>query len=140
MTTDLEKLHQLTELAYAKSAAGLTDILAKEAALRADLKRLRDAAFEAQSLPVAARSMRNIGADVIWLQWVAKTTGELNLELAQVLAQKEALLARQRRALGRRDVADGLVADARKDAAAKRKKAALEAAIEFDLMRRSSDQ
>lgn len=137
---DLRTLQTLTELKYQKSLSGLSDILAREAKLRGELAQLRRHTVEAQSLPVAAHSMRNIGADVIWLQWVAKATRSLNIELAQVLAQKEALLANQRRALGRRTVAANLASDADTRKQAERKASALQRAIEYDVARRLQDQ
>ena len=137
---DLGTLQTLTELKYQKSLSGLSDILAREAKLRGELAQLRRHTVEAQSLPVAAHSMRNIGADVIWLQWVAKATRSLNIELAQVLAQKESLLANQRRALGRRTVAANLASDADTRKQAERKASALQRAIEYDVARRLQDQ
>lgn len=137
---DLRTLQTLTELKYQKSLSGLSDILAREAKLRGELAQLRRHTVEAQSLPVAAHSMRNIGADVIWLQWVAKATRSLNIELAQVLAQKESLLANQRRALGRRTVAANLASDADTRKQAERKASALQRAIEYDVARRLQDQ
>ncbi|MEL6563020.1 MAG: hypothetical protein AAFQ59_01145 [Pseudomonadota bacterium] len=137
---DLRTLQTLTELKYQKSLSGLSDILAREAKLRGELAQLRRHTVEAQSLPVAAHSMRNIGADVIWLQWVAKATRSLNIELAQVLAQKESLLANQRRALGRRTVASNLASDADTRKQAERKASALQRAIEYDVARRLQDQ
>ena len=137
---DLGTLQTLTELKYQRSLSGLSDILARETKLRGELAQLRRHTVEAQSLPVAAHSMRNIGADVIWLQWVAKATRSLNIELAQVLAQKESLLANQRRALGRRTVAANLASDADTRKQAERKASALQRAIEYDVARRLQDQ
>lgn len=140
MIMDLDALRLLTDLKYQKSLAGLSQILARETQLRGDIQRLRDRAFEAQSLPVATHSMRNIGADVIWLRWVAKATRELNIELAQVLAQKEVLLANQRRALGRKTVAEGLAAQDKKRAKTEQNAAALQKSINIDLIRKMRNQ
>ncbi|WP_415922548.1 hypothetical protein [Tateyamaria sp. SN6-1] len=134
---DLGTLRELTELKYQQSLSGLSKILDREASLRAEISRLRALAFEAQALPASKPAMQNIGADVIWLQWVSKTTKALNIELAQVLAQKESLLASQRLALGRRSVATKLVEDNRKLKAMEKADAALSQAIEQDLMRRN---
>ncbi|WP_299684837.1 hypothetical protein [uncultured Tateyamaria sp.] len=136
----MDALRALTELKYQKSLTGLAEILAQEAKLRNEIKRLRDHAAEAQSLPVTAHSMRNIGADVIWLRWVAKATRTLNIELAQVLARKEALLANQRRALGRKTVADTLADEAHRSARADQDARVLNTSIEVDLMRRLRNQ
>ena len=137
---DLDTLHTLTELKYQKSMAGLADILERENQLRSEIQQLRDQAYEAQALPASPHSMQNIGADVIWLRWVSQTTQKLNIELAQVLARKETLLADHRRALGRKSVAGTLADDARRDAKAARDAAALKKVIDVDLMRRFGDQ
>lgn len=136
---DLDTLHTLTELKYQKSMAGLADILERENQLRSEIQQLRDQAYEAQALPASPHSMQNIGADVIWLRWVSQTTQKLNIELAQVLARKETLLADHRRALGRKSVAGTLADDARRDAKAARDVAALKRVIDVDLMRRFGD-
>lgn len=137
---DLDTLHTLTELKYQKSMAGLADILARENQLRGEIQQLRDQAYEAQALPASPHSMQNIGADVIWLRWVSRTTQKLNIELAQVLARKETLLADHRRALGRKSVAGNLADDARRDAKAARDAAALKKVIDVDLMRQFGSQ
>lgn len=137
---DLDTLHILTELKYQKSMVGLADILARETKLRSEIQQLRDQAFEAQALPASPHSMQNIGADVIWLRWVSQTTQKLNIELAQVLARKETLLADHRRALGRKSVAGTLADDARRNTKAMREAATLKKVIEVDLMRRLGDQ
>ena len=137
---DLDTLHILTELKYQISMVGLADILARETKLRSEIQQLRDQAFEAQALPASPHSMQNIGADVIWLRWVSQTTQKLNIELAQVLARKETLLADHRRALGRKSVAGTLADDARRNTKAMREAAALKKVIEVDLMRRLGDQ
>lgn len=103
---DLESLKFLTELKYTQSLSGMAEIRAKEARLRHMIERLKQQAFEAQALPADQLDMHNIGADVIWLKWVSKTVRNLNLELAQLLAQKETYLAGQRRALGRKTAAE----------------------------------
>ncbi|MEL7091371.1 MAG: hypothetical protein AAFN94_06515 [Pseudomonadota bacterium] len=110
---DLETLQALTELKYQKSLGGLADILTKETQLRGQIDKLRQQAFETQALPADQPHMHSIGADVIWLKWVGRTISRLNVELAQVLAQKEALLAGQRRALGRKTVAEALARNAK---------------------------
>ena len=137
---DLETLKQLTDLKHQESLSGLSNILAREAQLRSEIQKLRDRAREAQALPVSAHSMQNIGADVIWLRWVASAMQRLNIELAQVLAQKETLLDKHKRTLGRKTVAENLFDQDRKHAKAKADKAALRTSIEIDLLRRLRSQ
>ena len=137
---NLETLRHLTDLKYRQSLQGLSELRAREAALRDEIGKLRESAFAAQSLPVAAHSMRNIGADMIWLRWVSKATRALNLELAQVLAEKEALLSRQRRALGRKSVADGLAEKEKARARAKGQARRLAQAIDIEVTQRARRQ
>lgn len=135
-----EKMRLLTDLKYQQSQSALSEIIAREAKLRSEIKQLRERAFEAQSLPLAAHSMQNIGADVIWLRWVAQATQALNTELAQVLAKKETLLAIQRRALGRKTVAKNLTTKALQKKQRERSAREIKEATDIDLMRRLRDQ
>ena len=60
--------------------------------------------------------MRQIGADVLWQGWVGRTRESLNIELAQILAQKEYMKSALQRAFGKQAAAKELVADAAKQA------------------------
>ena len=127
---EFDTLKTLTELHYQQSLSGLQRLIARESKLRADIDRLRAQAFEVQSLPADQPAMQNIGADVIWLRWVAKTTRALNIELAQVLAQKQSLLDAQKRALGRKTVAIQLAESAALEEKKNRAQAQLSASID----------
>ena len=134
---DMETLKMLTDLKYRQSLSELTGLMAKETELRGEIDRLRQLARDAQTLPVEQPGMQHIGADVIWLRWVSKTISALNVELAQILAQMEALRARQRHALGRKSVADALATETRKGERQERAADQLKDALEHDLMARS---
>ena len=130
---DMRQLQHLTELKLSQSQAKLAKLLARENALRADLTRLRQMAQDTHAAPPEQAGMRAIGADVIWLRWVAEATRQLNVELAQVLAQKEGLMTAHRRAFGKDRVARDLVA--REDASARksRRDAELQRAMDQSL-------
>lgn len=109
MRNDLEQLKLLAALKFRRSEQALLGILARENALRSELLRLRGLAHETLSQPYEHTQMRGIGGDVIWLKWLEREQRRLNIELAQVLAQKESLLAQHRHAHGQKIVSDELV-------------------------------
>jgi hypothetical protein len=102
---DLRVLEALTDLAFQRDMAGLQPVLAREAALRRSLARLKDQEAAARADPERLALMRPLGADVTWQAWVSRTRRDLNTRLAAVLAEKETHLAKARRAFGRARVA-----------------------------------
>lgn len=110
---DFEMLHQLCDLKYRNSQQKLAVIVERENALRAELAKLRGFVTETRSLPAEQAQMRAIGADVIWMQWVARSQSRLNIELAQVLAQKEGLIVQHKRAFGKTHAAQSLANEAK---------------------------
>lgn len=132
---DLNQLQKLTDLRKQRSHAKLADLLDQEARLRADLARLRTMARETQSAHPEHAPLRAIGGDVIWLKWVSETTRQLNTELAQVLAKKEALMDAHKRAVGKDAVARNLANDEQIRKRAAHRKAELNKAIEQSLLR-----
>ncbi|MEO1733404.1 MAG: hypothetical protein AAFR45_07210 [Pseudomonadota bacterium] len=113
------QIQALTELKYRQSEIALADLRAREEKLRSELARLRAMTLETQSQTPEHAEIRAIGADIIWLKWVGQAQRQLNIELAQVLAQKEGLLRQHRQAHGKKLVADEL---ARAEATSLRKK------------------
>ncbi len=132
---DLDQLKMLSDLKFQNSQKALSDLLIRENILRAELSRLRQLARETQSQPPEQEQMRLIGGDVIWLQWLGQTQQRLNNELAQILARKEMLIDRHRRAHGRKIVSQKIAeqeADARNKA---KRKGQLDSAINHALLR-----
>ncbi|MEP1962580.1 hypothetical protein [Tateyamaria sp.] len=105
---DLDQLKTLSELKFQHSLRSVSYLLAREDKLRVEIARLRTLTRETQTQPPEQEKMRMIGGDVIWLQWLGKTLRQLNMELAQILAQKETLLAQHRRTHGRKMTAERL--------------------------------
>lgn len=130
---NLDQLHQLSELKYHHSQQQLSEILKRETALRAELTKLRGYISQIRSLPAEQAQMRAIGADVIWLRWVTQTQASLNIELAQVLAQKEGHMARHRMAVGKVQVSQSLALANKENLARSRREKALAAIIEQTL-------
>jgi len=105
---DLKQLKKLSELKYQHSQQELSSVLRREAELRYELKRMRGLLQKTQAQDPEDAQLRAIGGDIIWLKWVGQVQRELNIALAGVLGQKEALMARHRQASGRKLVAEDL--------------------------------
>lgn len=127
---NFDQLHALTALKYRHSQQQLAQILKRENTLRAELAKLRGYVAEGRALPPEQSQMRAIGADVIWLRWVTKTQDQLNIELAQVMAQKEGHMARHRKAFGKMQVSETLAENERDAKLRARRDQALAQAID----------
>lgn len=103
MNRDWRQLVHASAAVYAREKQRLAPVLAREERLRNELARLsaHDAAARGEQA-----SMRAIGADLAWNAWLAKARQQLNIELAQVLALKEAHHGQIRHALARLTVAE----------------------------------
>ncbi len=132
---DMAQLQQITALRLQRSEAELSSILAREKALRSDLARLQQMAHETQAMPQDQAPMRAIGADLIWLRWVSAASRQISIELAQVLAQKEGLMAAHKRAFGKDRVAQELASRDKADMQKKRRQAALTRAIDHAVLK-----
>ncbi|WP_299372707.1 hypothetical protein [uncultured Tateyamaria sp.] len=119
----------LSALKFQKRQQQLADLTARESALRAELARLRELAFETHAQPADQAQLRAIGGDVIWLRWLGQARQRLNLDLAQVLAQKEAYMAQFKREHGKKLVSEALCDAATKEKAAHRNQKQLDEAI-----------
>lgn len=105
----LNSLERVVRTRYLATQQELRQHVKIEMQLRAELARLDQQAKDAdgQMKP----SMKMIGADIIWKSWLGRTRTELNLKLAQTLAQKEGYLKRVRAAYGKVLVAEELKED-----------------------------
>jgi hypothetical protein len=134
---DLHQLKKLTELKFQKSEYALSAIQTRENVLRAELARLRTLVIETQSQPSKDAQIRAIGADIIWLKWIGRAQMKLNIELAQVLAQKERYVAEHKRAHGKKLVSESLsISDAQAKAQVQRSRQ-LQNAIDHSLTGKS---
>ena len=132
---DLDQLRTLSELKFQRSQQAVSGLLQRENALRAELVRLRGLAQETQTQPPEQAQMRMIGGDVIWLKWLGRAQQELNMELAQVLAKKEALAAQHRKNHGRKMVAERLADREIEERRQSKQKLQLDKAINHSLLR-----
>jgi len=132
---DLEQIKTLAALKYQHSQHALSTLLAREGELRAELERLSVLARETQTQPPEHAEIRAIGADIIWLKWLGQTQRQLNIALAQVLAQKEALMAEHRRTHGRKIVAEELALQAGDARRREKRQAQLQSTISHTLVK-----
>ena len=94
----------------------LTQIDAKENAIRADLTKLDALEREQRQTEFEeSRAVRSIGADILWQRWLSRARDDLNVRLAHVLALKAQHVAQVRRANGKMNVASALAAQNAKE-------------------------
>ncbi len=135
MTMNWFRLKQISDLKFQHSEQAVSKLRAREASLRWELARLQGLAHETHCQPASDSELRAIGADIIWLKWLENSRRRLNIELAQVLAQKEELVAQHRKANGKKLVTDALSEKQQLDRQRLRKTHALNEAVETSLTR-----
>lgn len=123
MKDQLEDLAQLTDALYQAELGKMRALNARETNLRRDLATLEDHRRNSRSLPDSHwQGVRQIGADILWQGWVGRTREDLNIQLAQVLAQKEHLIAKLRKAFGKKTAAAEMLNLSQSEAGRRRKK------------------
>ncbi|KIC49632.1 hypothetical protein [Tateyamaria sp. ANG-S1] len=130
-------LQQIANLKFRQSEGALAKVTNRENQLRAELKRLQDLARETHSQPASDAELRAIGGDIIWLKWLSDNQKRLSIELAQILAQKERLLATFRKELGKKSVTDELLTQSKSQARQKKAKKRLDQAVDISLVQQS---
>lgn len=104
--TRMENLVHLMEIQYQNTQQELQSVVTQEIAIRSKLDALKRHALSARNLNYEAEpEMRSMGADVVWERWLEKSRLQLNIELSQTLARKEAHLSLVRKSFGRLQVA-----------------------------------
>ncbi|MEM9575679.1 MAG: hypothetical protein AAF999_01555 [Pseudomonadota bacterium] len=131
----MKDLEQMLDLRFRKKQMGYAKIVSQEARLREQLRKLDDQAREAERSQ--DHQLRTIGADVIWKSWLERTKRSLNMELAQIMAQKEALKAGVRREYGKLLVGREMLEKQLLEEKASRKKQTLDTAIDSHVSRSS---
>jgi len=122
MRQQLTDLAELTDAVYRSRLSGMQKVLEQEARLRQNLQRLEQMSIGDESLEQHAMVMRAIGADLLWQGWVARRKSELNIKLANVLAQKSVMSRDLALAFGRAQVAEQLVERERDHTASRRRR------------------
>lgn len=122
MRQQFTDLAELTDAVYRSRLSGMQKVLEQEARLRQNLQRLEQMSIDDESLEQHAMAMRAIGADLLWQGWVARRKSELNIKLANVLAQKSVMSRDLALAFGRAQVAEQLMERERDHAATRQRR------------------
>lgn len=109
---DLNAMKDLTQAMYDREYAKIAPVLAREGAILRDLGRLDRLAASGRQNMSETSTMQMIGADLSWQAWQNRAREQLNSELAQLRAQKLAVMRQVRKAFGR-DQAIRRIADLR---------------------------
>jgi hypothetical protein len=103
----LQKINELLKVKLRVQQNAYKKFLDRENRIRTDIAKLTE-----QS-KVASKGndyqMRAIGADVIWQSWIGRSKSALNMQLAEILAQKSHYIEHVRIAHGKADIADKLL-------------------------------
>lgn len=110
----LEQMAAVTEAQYLREHAKVKPILDREAQLRGELAKLDSQIKETRVQAEGDHSMRALGADLLWQGWHSRTRRELNMQLAQITAQKLAAMDKLRAAFGRKHAVETMAKDERK--------------------------
>lgn len=97
----LDDLHTTLDALYEKERSGFQALLAREGTIRAELDKIDQMMKGSSARTGEPDAMKQIGADVLWQGWAGRAKDDLNVALAQILAQKEHQLARLRQAYGK---------------------------------------
>lgn len=101
-------LARITDAVFQGHLAGLQRLAAEESLIRDTLSSLETARKDNISTDDPNIEMRALGADLLWEGWIMRQRMALNIRLANLLVQKEALRAEMRKAFGRAKVAQAL--------------------------------
>jgi len=103
----LEKLNALLVMKLRLEERAYNKLRAREAAIRSDLERLSTQERDARKSTTV--EMRAIGADISWQAWLGRSAASLNLQLAEILAQKENYVDQVRKAHGKVSMSEKLI-------------------------------
>lgn len=96
---ELQIIERLLNVKFQKKQKIFLKVVADENRLRSQLTQIDD-----QSRAVERSNfyeIRAIGADVVWNSWVERSKRNINMELAQVLAQKDQLKSKVKNDYGK---------------------------------------
>lgn len=110
----LDQMAAVTEAQYLQEHAKVKPILDREAELRGQLAKLDSQIRDTRTQADGDHSMRALGADLLWQGWHTRTRRELNMQLAQVTAQKLTAMDKLRAAFGRKHAVETMARDERK--------------------------
>lgn len=127
MSDEYSDLAEMTRARYQAAQLPLRAVLERERHLRARLAALEQQHQSALSrLGSGLSDQRFYGGDVLWQGWIGRARRQLQMELAQVLAEKGRHLRTIGLAHGRKLAAEGLTEAARQARKAKLEKWSME--------------
>ena len=132
---ELNQLADVVQAKYEQQQQRFAGLIARENQLRAELKRLDDMRRNTNAPAASLTQMKAIGADVLWLGWVGRSKKALNIQLAQILAQKEYHLKAVRMAYGKLLVVQEMRDDAKMKALRQSAQGQMDQAIRQSLQR-----
>jgi hypothetical protein len=135
LAQELTQLADVVMASYEQQQRQFAKLVAQENKLRAELNRLDDMRRATHVPEARVAKMQAIGADVIWLGWVGRSKTTLNIQLAQILAQKENHQSAVRKAYGKVLVVQQMRDDALQEAATNLAKRQLANAVNQSLAR-----
>ena len=138
MNDALGDLAELTDALYQAELQKMSVLNAQEADLRKKLADLEAHRRENQALaPADLHSLCQIGGDVLWQGWVARSRQHLMTRLAQILAQKAREKALLQRAFGKRMAAQDMLDAAKSQKAKAAQKRALQVQDDLQMINTS---
>lgn len=131
---DFDQLAALEKLRSMNSQKELVRIQAKEAQLRQQLSAIQAYRHDLHGTDPSLTPMRSIGADVLWHKWLDQTQSTLNMSLARLLMQKQSIVQRARKDIGRSETVAVMRDRSQVDRNAQGKKAMLDKMLELSAM------
>lgn len=133
--SQLVPLLEISRAKYDRQRQSFERIMSAESNIRTKIARLEE--MDQATRPSDDTPMRLIGADLQWQEWLARSRGALNMELARILAMKEHELQSVRQAFGKVTALEQLIEAEQKSARDTQAKAALDKAIAMSFRPRS---
>ncbi|MBA84287.1 hypothetical protein ACSSNL_05570 [Thalassobius sp. S69A] len=109
----IQDLQAITQLVFTAQSQEVQKLNQEQQKLREKLADLAQEEERSQRMIAEDMQLRMTRMDVLWQAWIGEQKSALNLRLAQVSAEKERSLSKLKTAFGRKEVATGLVDQAR---------------------------
>ena len=132
---DRESLLEIARARHDAAQAKLQPVIDEERRLRKLLGDLAKDEEVGQLTLEHDMAIRSVRGDEAWLRWVGRNRRLLNMQLASVLARKEAVFREAQATFGRVDILQTLVRDARLKSVRNSQKRAMAQILELHLLR-----
>ncbi|APG48726.1 hypothetical protein [Phaeobacter porticola] len=109
----LDQMADVTEAMYLQEHAKVKPVLDAEARVRSQLAKLDRQVNETREIANSDHAMKALGADLLWQSWHGRTRRQLNMELAQITAQKLRAMDKLRKAFGRKHAVETMATQER---------------------------